>query len=131
VTRARLPRPHEVLAASRDPRLLRARAARPNDPTWRTRGRCRTVDPETFFPLPTEPAEPALAFCRLCDVQADCLAAALNAGDCEGVWGATTPRERRAMLVAWRNRANVAGAPASFSTATQSAPQAIQAEPTK
>ena len=27
---------------------------------------------------------------------------ALEAGDCNGVWGATTPRERRAMLVAWR-----------------------------
>ena len=118
MTRARLPRPHEVLAASRDPRLLAARAARPADPTWRTRGRCRTVDPETFFPLPTEPADPALSFCHACDVQADCLAAALNAGDCEGVWGGTTPRERRAMLVAWRNRTGVAGAPTSFSTAT-------------
>jgi hypothetical protein len=26
----------------------------------------------------------------------------LEVGDCHGVWGATTPRERRAMLVAWR-----------------------------
>ncbi len=118
MTRARLPRPHEVLAASRDPRLLRARAARPNDPTWRTRGLCRTVDPETFFPLPTEPAESALGFCQECPVQAECLAAALNAGDCEGVWGATTPRERRAMLVAWRNCRGLAGAPTSFKTAT-------------
>jgi WhiB family transcriptional regulator, redox-sensing transcriptional regulator len=103
VTRARLPRPHEVQEASDDPRLLRARGARPQDPTWRIRGRCRAVDPETFFPLSSEPAERALALCRGCDVQADCLAAALNAGDCEGVWGATTPRERRAMLVVWRN----------------------------
>jgi WhiB family redox-sensing transcriptional regulator len=112
VTRARLPRPHEVQVASCDPRLLRARGAQPQDVTWRTRGRCRTVDPETFFPLPTEPAEMALALCRGCDVQADCLAAALNAGDCEGVWGATTPRERRAMLVAWRNRGGTINTPA-------------------
>jgi hypothetical protein len=27
----------------------------------------------------------------------------LDVGDCHGVWGATTPRERRAMLVAWRS----------------------------
>jgi hypothetical protein len=116
VTRARLPRPHEVQAASRDPRLLRARGARPHDPTWRTKGRCRTVDPETFFPLPTEPADLALALCRGCEVQADCLAAALNAGDCEGVWGATTPRERRAMLVAWRNCGGTINTPVHSAT---------------
>jgi hypothetical protein len=40
--------------------------------------------------------------CRNCDVQGACLAWALDVGDCHGVWGATTPRERRAMLVAWR-----------------------------
>lgn len=33
-----------------------------------------------------------------------CLAWALQVGDCHGVWGGTTPRERRAMLVAWRER---------------------------
>ncbi len=106
MTRARLPKPHEVLAASRDPRLVAARRARPNGPQWRARGRCRTVDPETFFPMPTESSDPALSFCRACDVQSACLAAALDAGDCEGVWGATTARERRAMLVAWRTQAD-------------------------
>jgi hypothetical protein len=44
----------------------------------------------------------ALALCNACPVQAACLRTALEAGDCEGVWGATIPRERRAMLVAWR-----------------------------
>jgi hypothetical protein len=60
------------------------------------------VDPETFFPAPSEPADAALALCRTCDVQGPCLAWALEVGDCHGVWGGTTPRERRAMLVAWR-----------------------------
>jgi hypothetical protein len=60
------------------------------------------VDPETFFPAPSEPADAAIALCRTCDVQGSCLAWALDVGDCHGVWGATTPRERRAMLVAWR-----------------------------
>ncbi len=101
MTRARQPRPHEVQAAARDPRFLAARSVS-SDETWRIKGRCRTVDPETFFPLPTEPADMALALCRSCPVASACLQSALEAGDCEGVWGATTPRERRAMLVAWR-----------------------------
>ncbi len=102
MTRARQPRPYEVETAARDPRFLSARSGSLEE-SWRTKGRCQTVDPETFFPLPTEPADMALALCRSCPVSAACLRAALEAGDCEGVWGATTPRERRAMLVAWRN----------------------------
>jgi hypothetical protein len=34
----------------------------------------------------------------------------LDAGDGHGVWGATTPRERRAMAVVWRDEAPVAEA---------------------
>jgi WhiB family transcriptional regulator, redox-sensing transcriptional regulator len=102
MTRARLPRPHEIAAARRDPRLLRAFHERQDTGAWRTRGVCQGVDPETFFPAPSEPADAAIALCRSCDVQGACLAWALEVGDCHGVWGATTPRERRAMLVAWR-----------------------------
>lgn len=104
MTRARMPRPHEVAAARRDPRLLRAVSERSLDDAWRTRGACRSVDPETFFPAPSEPVDAAVALCRTCDVQGSCLAWALEVGDCHGVWGATTPRERRAMLVAWRGQ---------------------------
>jgi hypothetical protein len=68
---------------------------------------CQSVDPETFFPAPSEPADAAIALCRTCDVQGACLAWALEVGDCHGVWGATTPRERRAMLVAWRTESRV------------------------
>ena len=103
MTRARMPRPHEVAAARRDPRLLRAFEERDDDLTWRARGVCQSVDPEVFFPAPSEPADAAVALCRTCDVQGACLAWALEVGDCHGVWGATTPRERRAMLVAWRS----------------------------
>lgn len=104
MTRARMPRPHEVAAARRDPRLLRAMRERHLDDAWRTRGVCQSVDPETFFPAPSEPADAAVALCRTCTVQGPCLAWALDVGDCHGVWGATTPRERRAMLVAWRDQ---------------------------
>jgi WhiB family redox-sensing transcriptional regulator len=103
LTRARMPRPHEVAAARRDPRLLRAIEERDEDLTWRVRGVCQSVDPEVFFPAPSEPADAAVALCRTCDVQGACLAWALEVGDCHGVWGATTPRERRAMLVAWQS----------------------------
>jgi len=102
MTRARVPRPHEVAAARRDPRLLRAAIERQNDTAWRTRGVCQTVDPETFFPAPTDPPDAAVALCGTCVVQGPCLAWALDAGDCHGVWGGTTARERRAMVVAWR-----------------------------
>jgi WhiB family redox-sensing transcriptional regulator len=98
-----MPRPHEVAAARRDPRLLRALRERDDDLAWRVRGVCQTVDPEVFFPAPSEPADAAVALCRTCDVQGACLAWALQVGDCHGVWGATTPRERRAMLVAWHS----------------------------
>ncbi|MEV4758267.1 WhiB family transcriptional regulator [Micromonospora sp. NPDC049559] len=104
MTRARMPRPHEVDAARRDPRLLRALREQTFDEAWRTRGACQSVDPETFFPAPSEPADAAVALCRTCDVQGSCLAWALTVGDCHGVWGGTTPRERRAMLVAWRGQ---------------------------
>jgi WhiB family transcriptional regulator, redox-sensing transcriptional regulator len=110
MTRARTPRPHEVAAARRDPRLVRAfserrESDRRTDDAWRSRGVCRRHDPETFFPAPSETPEAALSLCRGCDVQGACLAWALDAGDCHGVWGATTPRERRAMAIVWRDEA--------------------------
>jgi hypothetical protein len=107
MTRARVPRAEEVAAASLDPRFRRAFRARPqDDPTWSLRGACRSagVDPDTFWPHPKQPCGPALAVCAGCPVQDPCLATALTVGDCDGVWGATTPRERRAMLAAWRQR---------------------------
>jgi hypothetical protein len=103
LTRARTPRPHEVEEARRDERLLRALREGGRDPAWRTRGACQTVDPETFFPAPSEPADTAIALCRSCPVQGSCLAWALQAGDLHGVWGGTTARERRAMAVVWHS----------------------------
>lgn len=101
MTRARIPRPQEVAAARRDPRLIRAVTER-HDNAWRTRGVCQTVDPETFFPVPMAPADAAIGLCGRCPVSGACLAWALSVGDCHGVWGGTTARERRAMLLAWR-----------------------------
>jgi WhiB family transcriptional regulator, redox-sensing transcriptional regulator len=102
MTRARAPKAHEVDAARFDPRLVRAFAERSADDAWRTRGVCSRQDPDTFFPPPREAADAALALCRRCEVLGSCLAWALDAGDRYGVWGGTTPRERRAMTVVWR-----------------------------
>jgi hypothetical protein len=103
LTRARTPRPHEIEEARRDERLLRAFREGGRDPAWRTRGVCQDVDPETFFPAPSEPADAAISLCRTCPVQGSCLAWALQAGDLYGVWGGTTARERRAMAVVWQS----------------------------
>ncbi|MPZ28362.1 MAG: WhiB family transcriptional regulator [Micromonosporaceae bacterium] len=103
MTRARTPRPHEIDQARHDERLLRALREGGRDPAWRTRGACQDVDPETFFPAPSEPADNAMALCRTCPVLGACLAWALRAGDLHGVWGGTTARERRAMAVVWHN----------------------------
>lgn len=106
------PRPAEVEAARNDPRLRRAMAeretgaqrARLHDSGWVLHGRCLTTDPETFFPEPRDSNESAIELCRGCSVQTLCLIRALDLRDDNGVWGATTPVERRAMGVVWRQR---------------------------
>jgi len=68
---------------------------------WMARGACRQADPELFFPAAAakRPAarqvEVAKAVCAPCPVRANCLAYAVEARP-EGIWGGTTPDERRA-----------------------------------
>lgn len=99
--RSRTVAPAEIRRVRRDPRFRAALTARNPDPTWRTDGLCLKHDPDLFFPHAAQDPRPALAVCGRCEVQAACLAAALDVGDCDGVWGATTPEERRAMRGAW------------------------------
>ena len=69
--------------------------------SWMSRGACRLADPDLFFPVAigTAPAArqvaAAKAVCGLCAVRANCLSYALEAKP-EGIWGGTTPDERRA-----------------------------------
>ncbi|GAA3751916.1 WhiB family transcriptional regulator [Salinactinospora qingdaonensis] len=69
---------------------------------WVLQGACRQYDPELFFPVTTtgtgeNDAALAKAICRTCVVQRECLRWALRAGEAHGVWGGTTPEERRSM----------------------------------
>jgi WhiB family transcriptional regulator, redox-sensing transcriptional regulator len=61
---------------------------------------CHGADPDLFFPIGTtgaasRQAEMAKRICRACPVQIQCLAWALQNGVTDGVWGGTTPDERR------------------------------------
>jgi WhiB family transcriptional regulator, redox-sensing transcriptional regulator len=70
--------------------------------SWFGRAACREpgVDPEIFFPLgETGPSAgeiaAAKAVCARCPVAAQCLDWAIRAGEPAGIWGGTTPEERR------------------------------------
>jgi hypothetical protein len=101
MTRTLRTAPEAVRRVRRDPRFRAALDHRIPDASWRSRGECLRHDPELFFPNAAEDPADALAICATCTVVGACLAAALDAGECDGVWGATTPEERRAMRAAW------------------------------
>ena len=65
---------------------------------WRNRAACRGIDPEVFFPVSEDDAEPAKAICNACPVREACLEFALSAREREGVWGGCTERERRRIV---------------------------------
>ena len=84
------------------PLVVPSRAARTPE-SWRDAGLCRDKDPNLFYPLgrgqsAIEQTELAKAFCRACPSKAPCLAFALQARQELGVWGGTSPEERRVLL---------------------------------
>lgn len=95
--------PAELCRVVRDPRFRLAQESRAPDSAWRSRGRCLELDPELFFPAPAEDPTPAVRICHGCSVAGPCLASALDSGELDGVWGATTPQERQVMRQAWRS----------------------------
>jgi WhiB family transcriptional regulator, redox-sensing transcriptional regulator len=68
---------------------------------WTDHAICRGADPDLFFPigysaeLLQEQQREAKAICANCPVASDCLAWALRVGEPDGIWGGTTPEERR------------------------------------
>jgi WhiB family redox-sensing transcriptional regulator len=125
------------LARSLDPELRAIRgttgagpalvAAGARDPLWRDRAACLGADPELFFPEKGEwaKAERAKQVCRGCSVQRACLHEALHgpqaAGDEVGIFGGTTPRERRGL-----RRRTWTGAPARVTRERDMAVQALE-----
>jgi WhiB family transcriptional regulator, redox-sensing transcriptional regulator len=76
--------------------------AKPSPRSWVDLAGCREADPDIFFPISTTGAalgqmHEAQAICALCPVAADCLDWALRTGQDYGVWGGTSPEERRAL----------------------------------
>jgi WhiB family transcriptional regulator, redox-sensing transcriptional regulator len=65
---------------------------------WRDHAACRGIDPDVFYPVTDEEAEPAKAVCDQCSVRQACLEYALAAREREGVWGGATERERRRII---------------------------------
>lgn len=68
---------------------------------WMSGGACRGLELEVFF-VDDEAAEPSasvFAICDHCPVKARCLDWALTNRVSHGVWGGTTPKQRRKLLV--------------------------------
>ena len=66
--------------------------------TWRDHAACRGIDPDLFYPVSDEEADPAKEICGLCPVRTACLEHALAGRERDGVWGGATERERRRMI---------------------------------
>lgn len=65
---------------------------------WRQNAACRGVEPDIFYPVSEEEADPAKAICAVCNVRTACLEYALAHRERDGVWGGATEKERRRLL---------------------------------
>jgi hypothetical protein len=69
---------------------------------WRTHAACADMDPETFLPTSGGNAQKAKEVCAPCPVKAACLEHALENHPMNGVWGATSLKQRIAIRSARR-----------------------------
>lgn len=99
----RYPRPHDPNEARRGPHSEWSHMAHPladtRVPEWITAALCSQTDPELFHPAKGGSSVQAKRVCRACPVQALCLAYAIADPTLEGVWGGTTPMERRTLRI--------------------------------
>lgn len=70
----------------------------PDAVVWVGDALCSQVDPDAFFPERGVSTAAVKAVCLACPVRTACLAAALDNREQYGIWGGTSPRERRKLL---------------------------------
>ncbi|HEX9774315.1 MAG TPA: WhiB family transcriptional regulator [Actinomycetota bacterium] len=71
---------------------------------WQRRAACRGAPMEDFFPPAYDDVPPAKMYCVSCPVRIECLAYALAKREPFGIWGGLTPKERRNLSPADRER---------------------------
>lgn len=64
-------------------------------PAWVMSAPCASVDPEVFFPEMGASVWRAKEICSTCPVKLKCLNHALERNEVAGVWGGTSPNERK------------------------------------
>ena len=62
---------------------------------WTNQAACRGTDTEIFYPVTSDEEAEALSICATCPVRAQCLDDALRNRETYGIWGGTTPEQRR------------------------------------
>lgn len=65
---------------------------------WMNDARCKGEDTELFYPNRGETATLAKEICRRCSVLPACLEYATAFQEEHGIWGGTTPNERKRLL---------------------------------
>lgn len=71
---------------------------RPQDgDDWRAEALCAEVDPEIFYPEKGQSTREAKRLCLTCSVSEQCLQYALRNNEDAGIWGGTSPQERKEM----------------------------------
>jgi WhiB family redox-sensing transcriptional regulator len=81
-------------AGERPPSLIGVLFQRP---AWMAKAACRGADRDLFFPHRGESTEPAKAIGEGCEVRSECLSAALEYPDTQGIWGGLSDRGRRVL----------------------------------
>jgi len=66
---------------------------------WMDRAACVDVAISVFYPEEGADLMEALLICGSCPVRADCLEYAITTRERHGVWGGTTPEQRRSLVL--------------------------------
>lgn len=70
-----------------------------DDSSWVERALCAESDPSIFLGDAQSGHKLAISVCNRCPVKTDCLDFALKNGENKGIWGGTTPEERRKLAL--------------------------------